>query len=163
MATTRTSKSAGGRKARKSFSAASVREERDGADSSGVDILSRPKVSPVACGGRSIAAMLSTPTRLDTLLLDLRADEVQHALDARAGRGQGCDGDDRDQRDDQGVLDQRLTLLGPHLRQVEPHSERLKHVTLLSPLEGALSVVLLLFTRVRALPDTREWVVSPIP
>src|SRR5215475_6162282 len=31
------------------------------------------------------------------------------------------------------------------------------------PLEGGLSVVLLLFTRVRGLPDTREWLVSPIP
>src|SRR5262249_42055121 len=67
--------------------------------------------------------------------LDLVADEVQHVLDARARQGQRGDGDDRDQRDDQGVLDQRLTLLGPHLRQVEPHRERLKHVALLSPLE----------------------------
>src|SRR5262249_40750169 len=95
--------------------------------------------------------------------LDLVADEVQHVLDARTRQGQRGDGDDRDQRDDQGVLDQRLTLLGPHLRQVEPHRERLKHVALLSPLEGGHSVVLLLFTRVRAFPDTREWVVSPIP
>src|SRR5215471_2606636 len=65
--------------------------------------------------------------------LDLVADEVQHVLDARARQGQRGDGDDRDQRHDQGVLDERLTLLGPHLRQVEPHRERLKHVALLSP------------------------------
>src|SRR5262249_3901350 len=112
---------------RTSFSAASAKPKRDDADSIGVDILIRPYVVSVVRGGRLSAVMLSAP-RLVTLRLDVLADPVQHVPDARAGQGQRCDGDDRNKRDDQGMLDKRLTFLGPHLRQLDPCRERLNHL-----------------------------------
>ena len=42
-------------------------------------------------------------------VLDVVRNSVQHAPDARSGQGQRCNGDDRDQRDDQRILDEPLS------------------------------------------------------
>src|SRR5205814_8815975 len=50
---------------------------------------------------------------------DVDADDFKHT-----------DGDDRDQREDQGVLNERLTFLGLKLRQLNPRCESLNHLRL---------------------------------
>src|SRR6266516_6392703 len=67
--------------------------------------------------------------------LDVAGDLVQHAGDVVSSQGQRANSDDRDQRDNQRVLDERLAFLGPHLRQLDPRREKLNHLALLSPLE----------------------------
>src|SRR5690242_20306875 len=73
------------------------------------------------------AAVLPAPTRL-SCSLDGLADGIQNAGDAVAGHLQSDDRNDRNERDDQRVLDERLTFLGPHLRQLDPCCEKLSHV-----------------------------------
>src|SRR5262249_34462554 len=160
-AMSRTTRSAAGRTPRTNFSAASVKPERDGADSNGVDPLIRPYAMSVVRGGRSIAARLSAP-RLATLRLDVLADCVQHVSDARAGQGQSCDRNDRDQRDDQGVLDQCLPFLRPHLGQLDSSRERMNHVGSPFSPRGGLPVLSTLFTPFELTADTRERLVLPI-
>src|SRR5262249_31047813 len=154
--------SAAGRKARRSFSAASVKPERDGADTTGSNSPPRPSKISVLGGGRATPTMLSAPRRLLTPRLDVLADAGQHVADAVAGQGQRRNGDDRDQRHDQRVLDERLPFLRLHFGEVDPRCERLIHVS--SPFSPRGNTCLRsLFSRFPVGRYTRERLVSPSP
>src|SRR6476469_4887645 len=153
----------GGSTPNRTLSAASRSPELVGADSSGDSAARRPRVLSAVFATFLNAAVPPAPGSRANLFLERVGDRVQDAVDVGPRKGQHRDGDHGDKRDDQRVLDERLAVLGPHLRQLNPRCQSLNHLALLSPSNVVCRSLLALVYRARRFRHTRERLVWPIP